>query len=68
MLYTAAQSFQTTGAFFSTSEYNTIINSTIDLKSTYPPSSSKTFQNENTFYMPVLSYPPDNYQPPQTIK
>ena len=68
MLYMAAQSSQTTGAFFSTSEYNIIKNSTIDLKSTYPPSSSKTYQNENTFYMPILSYPPDNYQSSQTIK
>ena len=50
------------GAFFTQSEYNTIVNSTTSLKSTYPASSNRVITNENTFYMQVITKPPKPFQ------
>ena len=50
------------GAFFTQSEYNAIVNSTTSLKSTYPPLPNRIITNENTFYMPVITKPPKPFK------
>jgi len=62
------------GAFFNSIEYNNIVNSTTSKKSTYQTTSIRTIQNLNpsvtqshTIYMPVITKPPKNYKPVNTL-
>ena len=56
------------GAFFPTDEYNIIVNSLTDLRGTYPASSTRTVESKDTYYMPVITKAPDNYQQTNTIE
>ena len=60
--YSHNQSTSRSGLWFTQSEYNSIVNSTTNPKSTYPPYSSAVISNQNTFYIVVMTYPPKSFK------
>ena len=60
--YSHNQSTLRNGLWFTQSEYNSIVNSTTNPKSTYPPYSSAVISNQNTFYIVVMTYPPKSFK------